>query len=80
MAFINFSDIPLMDVAYVVSAIVLLPINSALNPILYSDVFDNLYNKIRLRVSSSTVWKSTSKQETSRSMHAASTSSKDTKL
>ena len=47
MVFINFSGVPHSDIAYVVSAIVLLPINSALNPILYSDLFDKLLKKIR---------------------------------
>ena len=42
MVFINFSGIPVSDIAYVISAIVLLPINSALNPILYSDIIDKL--------------------------------------
>ena len=42
MVFINFSGTPVSDIAYVISAIVLLPINSALNPILYSDIIDKL--------------------------------------
>ena len=46
MVFINFSGIPVSDIAYVISAIVLLPINSALNPILYSEVIDELFQKI----------------------------------
>ena len=40
MVFINFSGTSVSDIAYVISAIVLLPINSALNPILYSDIID----------------------------------------
>jgi len=50
MAFINFSGVQLSGIAYVVSAIVLLPINSALNPILYSDVFDKLIDVVRNRI------------------------------
>ena len=42
MVFINFSGTSVSDIAYVISAIVLLPINSALNPILYSDIIDKL--------------------------------------
>ncbi|CAK8675570.1 unnamed protein product [Clavelina lepadiformis] len=48
MAFINFSGVPVPNVAYAVSAIVLLPINSALNPILYSSFVDNLTAKLGL--------------------------------
>jgi len=47
MAFIKFSGVHLSGIAYVVSAILLLPINSALNPILYSDVFDKFVDAIR---------------------------------
>jgi len=50
MAFINFSGVHLSGIAYVVSAILLLPINSALNPILYSDVFDKFVDAIRNRI------------------------------
>ncbi|CAK8675565.1 unnamed protein product [Clavelina lepadiformis] len=46
MAFINFSGIPVSNVVYAVSAIILLPINSALNLILYSDFIDIIGNKI----------------------------------
>ena len=55
MAFVNFSIARLPDIAYVISAIVLLPINSALNPVLYSDVFDKLFLKVRRRFKSSHV-------------------------
>ncbi|XP_076812331.1 uncharacterized protein LOC143459189 isoform X2 [Clavelina lepadiformis] len=48
MAFINFSGVPVPNVAYAVSAILLLPINSALNPILYSNFVDNLTSKLGL--------------------------------
>lgn len=47
MVFINFSGILVPDVAYAVSAIVLLPINSALNPILYSDYVDGIFIRFR---------------------------------
>jgi len=43
MVFINFSGIILSPGAYAVSAVVLLPINSALNPILYFDTFEFIY-------------------------------------
>ena len=66
MAFVNFSGVPLPDIAYAISAIVLLPINSALNPILYSDVFDKLFDKTVHKINSSTTWITVrfSKQET----------------
>ena len=47
MAFINFGGNTVPDVAYAISAIVLLPINSALNPILYSDYIDKLFKLIK---------------------------------
>ncbi|CAK8675563.1 unnamed protein product [Clavelina lepadiformis] len=53
MAFINFSGIPVSNVAYAVSAIILLPINSALNPILYSNFIDNIFGKVRSRLQTS---------------------------
>ena len=37
MEFIHFNGITLPPIAYVIAAIVLLPINSALNPIMYSN-------------------------------------------
>jgi len=51
MAFINFAGVPLSGIVYVVSAIVLLPVNSALNPILYSDVVDKFIQVVRKRIS-----------------------------
>ena len=45
-------------IAYGISAIVLLPINSALNPILYSDVFDKLYGRFRQKITTSKMWTS----------------------
>ncbi|CAK8693080.1 unnamed protein product [Clavelina lepadiformis] len=47
MAFINFSGVPVSDVAYAITAIVLLPINSSLNPILYSNLVDKMVAKTR---------------------------------
>ena len=47
MAFVHFSGTPVSDIAYVISAIVLLPINSALNPILYSNAFDQFLKRFR---------------------------------
>ena len=47
MAFVNFSGVPIPSVAYAVSAVVLLPINSALNPILYFDVFGPVITSIK---------------------------------
>ena len=47
MSVINFGGIEIPNIAYVISAVVLLPINSALNPLLYSNVFDNLIDHIR---------------------------------
>ena len=55
MAFVNFNTARLPNIAYVVSAIVLLPINSALNPVLYSDGFDKLFLKVRRKFKSSHV-------------------------
>ena len=47
MAFMHFSEIVNLDgIVYVISAIVLLPINSVLNPILYSEYFDDFFMKI----------------------------------
>jgi len=39
---------------YYVAGTILLPINSALNPILYSDVLDKLFARIRCRCCSKT--------------------------
>jgi len=47
LVFVNFSGIRLPELVYAISAIVLLPINSALNPILYSDMFEKFLGKIR---------------------------------
>ena len=40
MVFVNFSGFVLPPLSYAVSAIVLLPINSALNPVLYFDIIE----------------------------------------
>lgn len=47
MAFINFAGVRLSPEAYAVSAIVLLPINSSLNPIIYSNLLDKILDLIR---------------------------------
>ena len=49
MAFLHFSGIVnLVDtMAVVISAIILLPINSVLNPTLYSSYIDTVFNKVR---------------------------------
>ena len=50
MAFVKLSGFHVDDVAYIVSAGLLLPINSAFNPLLYSSLFDKLkktFKKLR---------------------------------
>ena len=47
MAFLSLSGVPISNDTYAVSAIILLPINSALNPILYSNAIDVLVASIR---------------------------------
>ena len=47
MAFMNFSGISVNDVAYDVSAGLLLPINSALNPLLYSPLLGEIMKTLR---------------------------------
>ncbi|XP_039257513.2 uncharacterized protein LOC120334123 isoform X1 [Styela clava] len=47
MSFCKLAGVNIQDTAYAVAAIVLLPINSALNPILYSDMVDAVYKKIQ---------------------------------
>jgi len=47
MVFINFHGVEVGSIAYAVAAIVLLPINSALNPLLYSNIIDNIISKIK---------------------------------
>ena len=46
MAFLNLSGVPVPSIAYSISAIVLLPINSALNPLLYSKSFERLSRRL----------------------------------
>jgi len=38
------------NIAYAVAAIVLLPINSVLNPILYSSFIESLWKRLKSRV------------------------------
>ena len=47
-AFVKFSGVYVDDVVYVVSAGLLLPINSVLNPFLYSSLYDKLKIKFKL--------------------------------
>ena len=47
-AFVKFSGVYVDDVVYVVSAGLLLPINSVLNPFLYSSLYDKLKDKFKL--------------------------------
>ena len=47
IAFANYlNDISLTDVVYAITIAFLLPVNSALNPLLYSSFFDNIFEKI----------------------------------
>ncbi|XP_076822943.1 uncharacterized protein LOC143469213 isoform X2 [Clavelina lepadiformis] len=46
MSFMNFAGFKIPENAYVVSAVVLLPINSALNPLLYSSTIQRLLIKV----------------------------------
>jgi len=46
MVFVHFSGVKVNSIAYAVTAIVLLPINSALNPILYSSFIDQVWQKL----------------------------------
>jgi len=47
MAMLSIAGVPISNTAYAVSAIVLLPINSALNPILFSNAIDIVTDTIR---------------------------------
>lgn len=47
LVFVNFSGVQLAEISYSVTSIVLLPINSAFDPIIYSNVIDLLSDKIR---------------------------------
>ena len=64
MIFINLSGVEMDPVVYAVAAIVLLPINSALNPILYSNFLDKCIIK---------VWKSKSSLTSQRSKTTTAT-------
>nr|XP_026692571.1 low-density lipoprotein receptor-related protein 1B-like [Ciona intestinalis] len=46
MAYISLGGVEMNNIVYVISAAVLLPINSALNPILYSNVVENVIKKL----------------------------------
>lgn len=54
IAFVSVAGVEIDNLAYAISAIVLLPINSALNPLIYSNMigilarFVNLYKTIEL--------------------------------
>ncbi|XP_076799429.1 uncharacterized protein LOC143444168 isoform X2 [Clavelina lepadiformis] len=45
MTFLNMGGIKLPSIAYVISAVILLPVNSSLNPILYSSFMDRYLDK-----------------------------------
>lgn len=49
MAFVNFGGVAVPPDAYAYSAIFLLPINSALNPIVYSNVWTVVHQKFKKR-------------------------------
>nr|XP_018670728.1 low-density lipoprotein receptor-related protein 2-like [Ciona intestinalis] len=51
--FVRFSGIEVPDIMYAVSAVVLLPLNSALNPILYSDFVDGIQTKVHRKFAES---------------------------
>jgi len=45
MVFIHFSEVVVLGrIFYVITAVILLPINSVLNPLLYSDCFEYMWN------------------------------------
>nr|CAB3263306.1 uncharacterized protein LOC108950436 [Phallusia mammillata] len=50
MAFLNFGGTTVPPVIYAVSAIILLPINSSLNPLIYSNAPKMLYDRVRKRL------------------------------
>jgi len=50
MVFVNFGGMKIDNIAYAVAAIVLLPINSVLNPILYSSFSESLWKRLKSRV------------------------------
>ena len=45
IAFLHFGGVQMLPTTYAVTAVILLPINSALNPIFYSNALQNLYTK-----------------------------------
>ena len=66
LSFLSISGVTLSEEAHVVSAVVLLPINSALNPLLYSDVFSHVVRSVRTRKSQSPGSNSTASTNTKR--------------
>ena len=50
IAFFHFAGVPMSDSAYAFTAVVLLPINSALNPIFYTSALQNLFAKFLIRL------------------------------
>ena len=53
IAFVNLSGVYVADVAYIVSACLLLPINSAFNPILYSSLFEKVVKAVQKKKTAS---------------------------
>ena len=47
MALLNIGGIPISNTVYAVSAIILLPINSSINPIVYSSAIDRIFQKFK---------------------------------
>jgi len=46
-AFLWFAEVPVSHTAYAVTAVILLPINSALNPLFYSDAVQGMYKELK---------------------------------
>ena len=64
MSYLNFSGIDIPFVVYQISAVYLLPINSALNPFLYSSIPDKLIEKLPCGKKSQNISRSTKTQAT----------------
>ena len=47
MALLSVGGIPISNTVYAVSAIILLPINSSINPIIYSSAIDRIFEKFK---------------------------------
>nr|XP_026691396.1 low-density lipoprotein receptor-related protein-like isoform X1 [Ciona intestinalis] len=71
MGFLSIGGISIPDIAYVISATILLPINSALNPLLYSSFVDRMLSTVILRNRSSVT--TTQKERTHVTRSSAST-------